>query len=98
MDPVGYLDMLVLVKNSRKVLTDSGGLQKEAYLLGVPCVTFREETEWVETLEGGWNVLAGADRGRIVDYTLHYLPSGRRANPYGDGRASERIVEILSGV
>jgi len=97
-DPVGYLDMLVLVKNSRKVLTDSGGLQKEAYLLGVPCVTFREETEWVETLEGGWNFLAVADRGRIVDYTLHHLPSGRKANPYGDGRASERIVEILSGV
>ncbi len=95
-DPIGYLDMLVLVKRSKKVLTDSGGLQKEAYLLGVPCVTFREETEWTETLEGGWNMLAGTDMDKIVEYTLHRFPSGGSTNPYGNGRASEEIVEKLS--
>ena len=65
-DPVGYLAMLILTRNARRVLTDSGGLQKEALWLGTPCVTLRDETEWVETLEGGWNRLAGADSARIV--------------------------------
>lgn len=94
-DPVGYGDMLVLEKNARCVLTDSGGVQKEAYLLAVPCVTLREETEWPETLEGGWNVLAGTDPERIVGAALRSPPKGRPAPCFGDGRAAERIVRAL---
>lgn len=94
-EPVSYLDMLVLVKNARKILTDSGGVQKEAYFFGIPCITLREETEWVETLLGGWNVLAGADTERIVALVREHMPEGERQNAFGDGKASERIARIL---
>jgi UDP-GlcNAc3NAcA epimerase len=94
-DPVGYGDMLSLQKNARCVLTDSGGVQKEAYLLAVPCVTLREDTEWPETLEGGWNVLAGTDPERIVRAAMRPAPKGRPTPCFGDGRAAERIVKAL---
>jgi UDP-N-acetylglucosamine 2-epimerase len=94
-DPVGYGDMLSLQKNARCVLTDSGGVQKEAYLLAVPCVTLREETEWPETLENGWNVLAGTDPERIVSAAVRPAPKGRPVSCFGDGRAAERIVRAL---
>jgi UDP-N-acetylglucosamine 2-epimerase len=94
-DPVGYADMLVLEKNARCVLTDSGGVQKEAYLLAVPCVTLREETEWPETLESGWNVLAGTDPERIVIAARRPAPKGEPARCFGDGHAAERIVKAL---
>lgn len=95
-EPLGYLDMLQLVSRSACVLTDSGGLQKEAYFLGVPCVTLREETEWVETVETGWNVLAGSDADAI-ESAARRMPGLDRPRPpiYGDGRAAELIVAAL---
>jgi UDP-N-acetylglucosamine 2-epimerase len=94
-EPVGYLDMLHLQRNARMVLTDSGGVQKEAYLLGVPCVTLRDETEWPETLEGGWNVLAGADCEGILRAARRPLPSSAPVEAFGDGHAAERMAAIL---
>lgn len=96
-EPVSYLEMLSLEKHARVILTDSGGVQKEALWLGVPCVTLREETEWVETVECGWNRLVGADPVRIVEAVGARRPEGNPPALYGDGRASERIVAILAG-
>jgi len=95
-EPVGYLAILILEKNARLILTDSGGIQKEAYFFAVPCVTLRQETEWVETVEAGWNVLVGADRRKIVETVRSFRPQGERANLFGDGQASVKMVEILS--
>ena len=95
-EPVGYLAMLALTAGARKVITDSGGLQKEAYLLEVPCVTVRPETEWVETLVGGWNVLAGARTEDIVQKVTRVAPDpARHPDYYGDGHAAERIAAAL---
>lgn len=96
-EPVGYLDMLNLARHARMILTDSGGLQKEAYWLSVPCITLREETEWVETVEAGWNVLAGTDTGRILDSVRSFkTPDAKEErNLYGEPGASERAVQLL---
>ena len=91
-EPVGYLDMLMLEQHARLILTDSGGMQKEAYFFGVPCVTLRPETEWVETVEAGWNVLAGADIGRIVMATREFPLPESCPTVYGDGQAAFGIV------
>jgi len=94
-DPVGYLDLVRLAQSARLILTDSGGLQKEAYWLGVPCVTLREETEWVETVQTGWNTLAGARTDAIVDAVASFRPATTRPLLYGDGRSAERITGAL---
>ena len=100
-EPVGYLEMLALERAAALILTDSGGVQKEALYAGVPCVTLRDETEWVETVEAGWNVLAGADRARIVAAAWRMLdgPRSTLCEPlYGDGHAAERIADLVAGV
>jgi UDP-N-acetylglucosamine 2-epimerase (non-hydrolysing)/UDP-GlcNAc3NAcA epimerase len=92
--PLGYLDFLKLARHSRAVLTDSGGVQKEAYLLGVPCVTLRDTTEWVETVESGWNVLVDLDREAALA-ALERNPPAERPELYGGGHASERACDVI---
>ena len=94
-DPVGYLDMVALAGSARVVLTDSGGLQKEAYWLGVPCVTLRDETEWVETVDAGWNVLVGSDTEKIVQTVHSFEPAESRPALYGDGCVAARCADLL---
>jgi UDP-N-acetylglucosamine 2-epimerase len=95
-DPVSYLDMLVLEKQAKVILTDSGGVQKEAYWFKIPCVTMRNETEWLETVESGWNVVVGPDREKIVEAVRSFKTANPRPELYGDGRAAEKIVDVLS--
>ncbi len=96
-DPVGYLDMLMLEQNARLIMTDSGGIQKEAYLFGIPCITLRSETEWAETVAAGWNVLVGANRERIVEMVLHQRwPAQTPQSVFGMGQAASKIVHLLS--
>jgi UDP-N-acetylglucosamine 2-epimerase (non-hydrolysing) len=96
--PLPYPEMVAAVLGSRGVVTDSGGLQKEAFLLGRLCTTVRTETEWTETLDGGWNVLAGtlAELTRLPELVSRALPTGRQATPYGDGRAAPLVVRTLA--
>ena len=93
--PLGYLDMLAMEKNALKILTDSGGIQKEAYLLGVPCVTLRDETEWVETVDDGWNILAGANREKIASLVREFNPQSEQRDVFGPGDASVRTAEKI---
>lgn len=93
--PVGYLDMLKLESNARKILTDSGGVQKEAYMLRVPCITLRDNTEWVETVEEGWNILAGADYEKIRKFIKEFEVPKKSKKMFGDGKASIKINELL---
>ena len=95
-DPLPYLDMLLLEKNARVILTDSGGVQKEAYWFEVPCVTMRDETEWVETVEAGWNAVVGAETEKIVEAVRSAKPGHPGGDFYGNGHAAEKIVRILS--
>jgi len=92
--PLGYLDFTALLVHARAVLTDSGGVQKEAYLAGVPCVTLRDRTEWTETVDAGWNVVVDLD-ARAALAALDRTPPSTRPALYGDGRAGERVVAAL---
>jgi UDP-GlcNAc3NAcA epimerase len=92
--PLGYLEFAGLLLSCRAVLTDSGGVQKEAYLAGKPCLTLRDTTEWRETVEAGWNVLVDLDRSAALDALARPVPTARPPL-YGDGRAGERVVEAL---
>jgi UDP-N-acetylglucosamine 2-epimerase (non-hydrolysing)/UDP-GlcNAc3NAcA epimerase len=93
--PLGYLDFLVLARNARAILTDSGGVQKEAYLLGTPCITLRDTTEWVETVEKGWNVLVDLDAGAALHALERPGPPGDRPELYGGGQAGQRIADAV---
>ncbi|MBH8608659.1 non-hydrolyzing UDP-N-acetylglucosamine 2-epimerase [Thermoactinomyces sp. CICC 10521] len=95
-EPVGYLDMLQLEVNAKKILTDSGGVQKEAFFAKVPCITMRDETEWTETVELGANLLVGADQSKILDAVDNFtVDFTRMKDVFGDGRASEKITDQL---
>ena len=93
-EPVDYLDMVMLEKNAKTILTDSGGIQKEAYFHRTPCITLREETEWVETIESGWNQLAGWSADKIIA-CLDNHPERSEIKEYGDGHAAEKIVQAI---
>ena len=97
-EPVSYLEMIALERNAAVLLTDSGGVQKEAYFYQVPCVTLRDETEWTELVDAGWNTLTGADTQRIVAATESALQGKPADHPplYGEGDAGQKIVELLS--
>jgi UDP-GlcNAc3NAcA epimerase len=93
--PAGYLDFAALASQARVVLTDSGGVQKEAYWYGVPCVTLRDSTEWVETVELGWNRLVGSDPDRIVKAAREAEAPSEHPPLYGDGRAADSIADLI---
>ena len=96
-EPVSYLDMLMLEREARVILTDSGGVQKEAFFFRVPCVTLREETEWMETVDEKWNVLVGHTPEQIVQAVLGAHSGIESTFSYGDGMAAERIIACISG-
>jgi UDP-GlcNAc3NAcA epimerase len=96
-EPLGYIEFSALVCHARGVLTDSGGVQKEAYLAGVPCVTLRANTEWVETVDAGWNTLVDLDADAALA-ALERQPPSERPQLYGDGHAAERCVEAIEGL
>lgn len=93
-DPLPYPQMVRAVLGAAGVVTDSGGLQKEAFLLGTPCTTVRTETEWTETLDGGWNIL-DPDLTQVAEVAVRAVPPGAQAMPYGDGKAAHRVAEEL---
>jgi UDP-GlcNAc3NAcA epimerase len=99
-EPVGYLDFIKLMQNAKKIITDSGGAQKEAYLVGVPCITIRKNTEWVETVDEGWNILTDTDTDKIVEAVRDVMSfpntsDNRKRSIFGDGRTSAIIRDVV---
>jgi UDP-GlcNAc3NAcA epimerase len=94
-EPVGYLDMVRLETGAKKIVTDSGGVQKEAFFLAKPCITMRDETEWVETVENGWNRIVGADASKIADAIRSFEPSAERQAYFGNGTAAVQMVDLI---
>jgi UDP-N-acetylglucosamine 2-epimerase (non-hydrolysing) len=97
-EPLGYMNMICLEKNACKIITDSGGIQKESYFFKVPCLTLRDNTEWSETLNNRWNILVGTDPERIIAEAHNNKSPGRYVNYYGDGNTSTKIIEVLKGM
>jgi UDP-N-acetylglucosamine 2-epimerase len=95
-DPVGYLDMLTLEENARILATDSGGVQREAYYMGIPCLTLRDESEWGETVTSGWNKLVGADKQLILNNWFNFSPPNEHPPIYGEGNAAQLIAIIIN--
>ncbi len=94
--PLGFLDFIKLMNHAKMILTDSGGIQKEAYILKIPCITLRENTEWGETVEDGWNVLVGANRDKIIEMVNGFNPSLKtHEDRFGNGNASAKIVSVI---
>jgi UDP-GlcNAc3NAcA epimerase len=95
-EPVGYFDMLTLEENARLIATDSGGVQREAYYMEIPCLTLRDETEWGATVETGWNKLVGANQKMILDNWFNFVPPVDHLPIYGAGNAADCIAVILN--
>lgn len=95
-EPVGYLDFIKLQINAHKIITDSGGIQKEAYLLQIPCITIRPETEWVETVQAGWNTLVGFNGDKLKEAVENFEPSIDRPHIFGEYSCAEKMVRVLS--
>lgn len=94
-EPVGYLEMISLEMHCDKIVTDSGGVQKEAFFMSKPCITMREQTEWVETVKNGWNIIVGTDTNKIVDGIQNFKPTAEKKDIFGDGHSAEKIVDII---
>lgn len=98
-EPLGFFDFIKLLNHAKVILTDSGGIQKEAYLLKVPCITLRENTEWIETVEDGWNILVGANKETIIKMVNEFNPSVKtHSNRFGSGNSGARITSIVDGL
>jgi UDP-GlcNAc3NAcA epimerase len=94
-EPIGYLDMISLEMHAEKIVTDSGGVQKEAFFMRKPCITMRDETEWVETVENGWNVIVGTNKDKILGSIVNFVPERPQEDIFGDGKAANKILEII---
>lgn len=95
-EPVGYLEMITLEMHAQKIVTDSGGVQKEAFFMKKPCITMRDETEWVETVENGWNVIVGTDKEKILNNIVNFEPKEAQKEIFGDGKAAEKILSLIN--